>query len=187
MIENCNCSNTSTWSWAASEKPVRFFTHMVSGDERGLEEPETWSENWGVARSCYTDLGKISCDSTTCGESIQISPSLKLRAPALSSDANFPKFVSIDSFLEPDREYRGYHSYRIEQSSREKARLHFVVLGMRTPDMGGSLYYQLGFGIILAPSKLYPDAFVRLGIWSDSDFRLKTSHNLDVKNEYIIV
>jgi hypothetical protein len=176
-------SDTPTWTWAASEKPVRFLGHKVSGNEQGLLEP---SDGWDITRSNFTHLAGISYHSTTSHENIHNSSSIKLIASVWPPDADLPRWFSLDSVLVPESGYSQNHdllnNYQLKQNSRdEEARLHFVILGkeaicqFRLPDV---------YGIILAPSKLHTGAFVRLGIWTDWMKRVK---NLDVKFEFTIV
>jgi hypothetical protein len=173
-IENFRPSDTPTWSWAASDKPVRFWTHKVSGNEQGLQELQFG----GVHRGRCTALGEISHHSTTMDEGMQICLSITLRAPVLPLNVKVPRFLSFDSILRPDLEY-GKSLVRLERSSRTKAaQLHFVILAVQYST------HNDGSGIILARSKLYEGAFVRLGIWAGS---LDASRNLDLKKEYIIV
>lgn len=173
LIENCYSSDMPSWSWAASEKPVRFLTCKVSGNERGLQEPDYWGVN---GKSC-TFLGEIHY-STTSDESIHLGSSIKLRAPVWLSDKDFPSLISFDSILEPNSKH--LREFWLKESSRdEPKRPHFVVLGV---DTGRS--YKVWFGIILAPSKLYEGAFMRLGMWYDA---LRDVKNLDVKIEYTLI
>lgn len=173
-------SDTPTWTWAASENPVRFLTHKVSGNERELHEPDI---GWGMDRNNYTQLAEINYHSITSDENIHNSSIIKLKAPELPSDADLPTWFSLDSFLVPESGYNEYHDllngYRLKENSRDKeARLHFVILGRET------IAYHYVFGMILAPSRSPSGAFVRLGIWTDSRVHVE---NLDVKFEFTII
>jgi hypothetical protein len=190
LIGNFQHSDVPSWSWVASDKPVRFLTHEIPVTELRLQDPRVWQ--FGRAgREDYHNSGEISYHSTTRHESVQIRMSIKLKAPVWPSDVDLPKFVSFDSITEPPgTDYsRGRTGNlwipRPNKASRDKAaKLHFVILGVRK---GDSPFYD-GFGIILAPSKLYTSSFVRLGIWADKKIGLrKFFPNLDVKVEYVIV
>jgi hypothetical protein len=188
--------DTPTWTWAASKKPVRFMGHKISGDEQGLLEPIGKEENgWKISRSNFTYLAGISYHPTTSDQKIHNRSSIKLIAPEWPSDAALPERLSLDNFLVPESDTKyGQLSkeYQLKQNPRDEAtQLHFVILGRtreatklvkRKTLFDYKLHYV--YGIILAPSRLYTGAFVRLGIWSDWRER---DRNLDVKFEFTIV
>jgi hypothetical protein len=173
-------SDMPTWSWAASNKPVRFLTHRTSGHERGLGEVQE-PVRWRAVREYFRHLGQISYHSTTSDQSNDIGWSIRLEAPIRPPGSDFPFLVSLDSIIlrpESEETKRGRIYRRFKNSRDEAAKLHFVVLGV--------YYDTMIFGIILAPSKLCAGAFVRLGIWGDysGDVHLADP---PVKFEYTII
>jgi hypothetical protein len=181
-IGDGHSSDMPTWSWAASNKPVRFLTHRTSGHERGLGEVQE-PVQWRAVREYFRHLGQISYHSTTSDQSNDIGWSIRLEAPIRPPESDFPFLVSLDSIiLRPESEdsKRG-RIYRLFKTSRDEAtKLHFVVLG------GYDRNISMIFGIILAPSKLCAGAFVRLGIWGDYSTNVHLA-DPPVKFEYTII
>jgi hypothetical protein len=189
LVENLikDPSDTPTWTWAASNKPVRFMGLKISGVEQGWLEPIT-ENRWSISRSNFTCLAGIIYHSTISDQKIHNSSSITLIAPEWPSDAFHPTWFSLDNFLVPESEYDQHRQlsdiYQLKQNPRDEAtQLHFVILGRETksktrvPD-------EYAYGIILAPSRLHTGAFVRLGIWTGW---MAFHQNLDIKFEFTIV
>jgi hypothetical protein len=145
LIGKYHPSDTPTWSWAASDKPVRFLS-QYSRHERG--EPSDWEATGKV----YTELGEISYHSASSNQSNHAGSHIRLRAHLLFG---LPNYVSFDNFLRHKHEM-GEKAFQVKETSRDEAtKLLFVILGVTRRGDSWNYDWDYGFGIILAPSELY--------------------------------